>query len=310
MSKTCARRKPPITLFFPGREMEEYPAGLTSMVSATSRLPAWNISRTSDAVKAVAIYTDAPFTVQMHSGSPMINKLWSNILWGQRSNFIGVPTDCPQRDERLGWTADAQVFWRTASYNMDLASSRRSLPETARDAGRHADVWHLRSGHEYPQSWLRRRLERCRRHHSLDGMAAIGRHAGNRSELGRDGEISGRDPGGQSRLSMADRLRHSFRRWLSPEGPTKEPLVATAYWAYDVTLMQQMAHAQRQDRRGSRSMLTYSQDQDCVCCRVLFTPTVSSTGPIMDRLLSDRSTIPKRRPMAEIPRPDMCSRLR
>ena len=73
-----------------------------------------------DTVKAVAIYTDAPFTAQLQSGSPMINQLWSNILWGQRSNFVGVPTDCPQRDERLGWTADAQVFWRTASYNMDL----------------------------------------------------------------------------------------------------------------------------------------------------------------------------------------------
>ncbi len=67
-------------------------------------------------------------TVQLHSGSPMINQLWSNILWGQRSNFVGVPTDCPQRDERLGWTADAQVFWRTASYNMDLTHSPRNLP--------------------------------------------------------------------------------------------------------------------------------------------------------------------------------------
>jgi len=51
----------------------------------------------------------------------MLNQLWSNILWGQRSNFLSVPTDCPQRDERLGWTADAQVFWRAASYNMNLA---------------------------------------------------------------------------------------------------------------------------------------------------------------------------------------------
>ena len=57
----------------------------------------------------------------------MVNKLWSNILWGQRSNFVGVPTDCPQRDERLGWMADAQVFWRTASYNMDLAAFSRKF---------------------------------------------------------------------------------------------------------------------------------------------------------------------------------------
>ena len=56
-----------------------------------------------------------------------MNQLWSNILWGQRSNFVGVPTDCPQRDERLGWMGDAQVFWRAASYNMDLAAFSRKF---------------------------------------------------------------------------------------------------------------------------------------------------------------------------------------
>ncbi|MBV8115281.1 MAG: family 78 glycoside hydrolase catalytic domain, partial [Silvibacterium sp.] len=73
------------------------------------------------AVTAVAFHSDAPLSVDLHTGSEMINQLWSNILWGQRSNFVGVPTDCPQRDERLGWSADAQVFWRAAFYDMDLA---------------------------------------------------------------------------------------------------------------------------------------------------------------------------------------------
>ncbi len=69
---------------------------------------------------AVVFHTDAPFTAELKTGSPMISQLWQNILWGQRSNFVSVPTDCQQRDERLGWTADAQAFWRTASYNIDL----------------------------------------------------------------------------------------------------------------------------------------------------------------------------------------------
>ena len=78
----------------------------------------------------------------------MINQLWNNILWGQRSNFVGVPTDCPQRDERLGWTADAQVFWRTASYNMDLTQfSRKYCGGHAGHAGGHAHVRHLCAGH-------------------------------------------------------------------------------------------------------------------------------------------------------------------
>jgi alpha-L-rhamnosidase len=52
----------------------------------------------------------------------MINQLQSNITWGQRGNFLEVPTDCPQRDERLGWTGDAQVFIRTAAFNMDVSA--------------------------------------------------------------------------------------------------------------------------------------------------------------------------------------------
>jgi alpha-L-rhamnosidase len=53
---------------------------------------------------------------------PEVNRLWLNGLWSQKDNFLSVPTDCPQRDERLGWMGDAQVFLRTASYNMDIAA--------------------------------------------------------------------------------------------------------------------------------------------------------------------------------------------
>ncbi|MDO8834049.1 MAG: family 78 glycoside hydrolase catalytic domain, partial [Vicinamibacterales bacterium] len=53
---------------------------------------------------------------------PGVNRLWLNGLWSQKDNFLSVPTDCPQRDERLGWMGDAQVFLRTATYNMDVAA--------------------------------------------------------------------------------------------------------------------------------------------------------------------------------------------
>jgi hypothetical protein len=80
-----------------------------------------------DAVSGLVFHTDAPFTAKLETGNAMINQLWSNILWGQRSNFVGIPTDCPQRDERLGWMGDAQVFWRTCDYNMDLAAFSRKF---------------------------------------------------------------------------------------------------------------------------------------------------------------------------------------
>lgn len=63
-----------------------------------------------DAVAGIVFHTNAPLTAQFQSGSPAVNRLWQNILWSQRGNFESIPTDCPQRDERLGWMGDAQVF--------------------------------------------------------------------------------------------------------------------------------------------------------------------------------------------------------
>lgn len=73
-----------------------------------------------DDFKAVAVYADMPQTGSFTTSNAMINQLQHNILWGQKGNFLDVPTDCPQRDERLGWTGDAQVFSRTASFNMNV----------------------------------------------------------------------------------------------------------------------------------------------------------------------------------------------
>ena len=69
---------------------------------------------------AVALYSDMKKTGTFSSSNPLINQLQHNIQWGQKGNFLDVPTDCPQRDERLGWTGDAQVFSRTAAYNMGV----------------------------------------------------------------------------------------------------------------------------------------------------------------------------------------------
>ena len=69
---------------------------------------------------AVALYSDMAKTGNFECSNPLIDQLQHNIQWGQRGNFLDVPTDCPQRDERLGWTGDAQVFSRTAAYNMGV----------------------------------------------------------------------------------------------------------------------------------------------------------------------------------------------
>ena len=70
---------------------------------------------------ACVLHTDMRETGSFESSNPKVNQLQHNIQWGQRGNFLDIPTDCPQRDERLGWTGDAQVFASTASYNFDSA---------------------------------------------------------------------------------------------------------------------------------------------------------------------------------------------
>ena len=69
---------------------------------------------------AVALYSDMNSTGNFTTSNKLINQLQHNIEWGQKGNFLDVPTDCPQRDERLGWTGDAQVFFNTAAFNMQV----------------------------------------------------------------------------------------------------------------------------------------------------------------------------------------------
>ena len=74
---------------------------------------------------AVCLSSDLKETLRVETSHEKLNRLMQNSLWGQRSNFLDVPTDCPQRDERLGWTADTQVFVNTACYQMDCKAFYR-----------------------------------------------------------------------------------------------------------------------------------------------------------------------------------------
>ena len=71
-------------------------------------------------VESFAIHTQMSRIGYLKTNNRLVNKLYSNIIWGQKDNFLSVPTDCPQRDERMGWTGDAQIFSETASFNFDV----------------------------------------------------------------------------------------------------------------------------------------------------------------------------------------------
>lgn len=81
-------------------------------------------------IEAVALYSDVAQHGGFHCSDEMLNKLQSNITWSAKSNFVDIPTDCPQRDERMGWTGDINVFAPTALYNFELS---RFLEKWLRD---------------------------------------------------------------------------------------------------------------------------------------------------------------------------------
>jgi alpha-L-rhamnosidase len=75
-----------------------------------------------ESITGLAVNSDVPMTGKFVCSSPMVNRLYQNVLWTQRANFIEVPTDCPQRDERLGWTGDAQCFVYAAGFNANIGA--------------------------------------------------------------------------------------------------------------------------------------------------------------------------------------------
>lgn len=85
-------------------------------------------------VDGIVISNIDRITGDFECSNPLVNRLYKNIVWGQIDNYLLVPTDCPQRNERMGWTGDAQVFARTASYNMDVYEFTRKWLADLRDA--------------------------------------------------------------------------------------------------------------------------------------------------------------------------------
>ncbi len=93
---------------------------------------------------AVVVYSDIKRTGHLSCSNPKLNQLFDNIMWGQKGNFLDIPTDCPQRDERLGWTGDAQVFVKAAALNYDVEKFfTKWLADLAADQGEDGRVGHV-----------------------------------------------------------------------------------------------------------------------------------------------------------------------
>jgi len=113
--------KQTIEYILKGQGVEIYEPQFTFQGFRYVSVEGWPGEVSLDSLTGIVIHSNFTPTGTFECSNPMLNQLQHNIEWGQKGNFLDVPTDCPQRDERLGWTGDAQVFVRTACFNADVA---------------------------------------------------------------------------------------------------------------------------------------------------------------------------------------------
>lgn len=233
-------------------EEHTYKSALTFFGFRYIRLENWPDEVKKENFTAVVVHSDIRRTGYFECSDETVNKLFKNIIWGQKGNFLDVPTDCPQRDERLGWTGDAQVFVRTASLNFDVERFfKKWLRDLAADQGRDGCVPHVipnisddMGGSSAwsdaavicPWEIYRTYGDKAVLEEQFDSMKAWIDWMRERSE-------NGRRSGGSH-----------FGDWLgldSPEGSykgaTPEDLIATAYYKYSTELFIKAAHALGRD---------------------------------------------------------------
>lgn len=190
----------------------------------------------ADTLTGIVVHSDAPMTSSFECSNPMLNQLHSNILWGQRSNYLEVPTDCPQRDERLGWTGDTQVFIRSGTYHQDVASFFTKwlvdLEDTLNERdlyGKQAPVFHGRGSPGWSDAGI---ICPWTIYHVYGDTRVVETHYEGMTRYlkacGRRG-LNG--------------LGNGFGDWLSVGSKTPLDVISVAYYAYCSHLMAEMAEA-------------------------------------------------------------------
>ncbi len=196
-----------------------------------------------EAVTGIVLQSDTPLASAFECSDPVVNRLFKNIVWTQRANFLDLPTDCPQRDERFGWTGDAQIYVAAAAYNADVAAFYskwlRELMEAQRPSGVFPGYapYPFQHGWDFGTAWCdagvicpwtiwqaygdTRIIERC-----WEPMTRF---------------IAWRKAASREFLGVAH--GNEWGDWLSVNEKTPIDYIDTAYFAYSTKLMAEMAQA-------------------------------------------------------------------
>ena len=240
-----------------GNGLETYEPRFTFMGFRYVSLDGYPGEPGPDDLTGIVVHSDMPVTGSFECSNPLVNQLQHNIQWGQKGNFVDVPTDCPQRDERLGWTGDAQAFCRTAAFNMgvapfytkwaaDIAADQRpsgAVPwvipdvlnkpnsETVGISAGWSDVATILPWTMYQVYGDRRLLER--QYPGMKAWVEFQRNQSGDSCIWKNGSRFG------------DWLFYRPPSWSAdePDGHTDRDLIATAFYAYSTQLVQQAAEA-------------------------------------------------------------------
>ena len=221
-----------------------------------------------DCFRAIAVHSEMKRTGRFVCGNEKINQLYHNIVWGQKSNYLDIPTDCPQRDERLGWTGDAQIFCRTAAINYDVeAFFRKWLSDVALEQGKDGAVKGI--------------VPNCLNGRGTRTSAAWGDVAcvapwqiylayGDKKLLKRNFPMMKKwveymhSAGSEEYLWLGG---HHYGDWLAMDGDpdqcdgaTPTDMIATAYFAYSTSLLIAAGHVLGEDMRGYETLHTHIAD--------------------------------------------------
>lgn len=203
---------------------------------------------TPAAITGVVVHSDAPPVGTFRCSNALVNQLQQNIEWGQRGNFLEVPTDCPQRDERLGWTGDAQVFARTAGFQMDVARFFGKwiidLVDAQREDGAFTDVAPFVAAGAGTAGWGDAGVIVPWTLYELYGDTRL---------LERHYDAFARWIAYLERNS-SDLLRpaRGYGDWVAVGSRTPTDVIATAYFAYSASLVAQIARALGRDADAHR----------------------------------------------------------
>ncbi|MBS1825008.1 MAG: family 78 glycoside hydrolase catalytic domain [Acidobacteria bacterium] len=213
----------------------------------------------------IVVHSATPLTSTFKASDPMLEKLHSNIVWTQRSNFVELPTDCPQRDERLGWTGDAQTYARTASYHADVAAFftkwMSDLAEAQRPNGAFPDyapypMQHGGGNASYGTAWMDA---------GIIVPHTMWKVYGDRRMIEQYWQAMTRFM--EFRLAASPEFRgvkhgNPWGDWLAIGSETPLELIDAAYFAYDAKLMEEMAAASNQEFESQRYRTLFRNIRD------------------------------------------------